>query len=230
MSQTHNTAMARQQRGARRAALHPGAMARGAVGAAVQDQPRDRQLRFAAAGFVALCVALLLCLAAPVWAYGTSIKSDASRFLGEYSGSAEVQQLDGSTEQRDMSVTIAETEEGFSVEWRTAIRRADGDERTKAYRIDFLASERDDVFSAAMKTNVFGHTVQMNPMKGEPYVWARIIGDTLTVFSLYVAENGDYLMQQYDRTLAEGGLELEFSLHRNGRASKSVTTFLRRED
>jgi hypothetical protein len=155
--------------------------------------------------------------------------ADLRRFVGKYSGNAEVEQLDGSIEQRDMSVTIGETYNGFEVQWSTAIRRADGREKTKSYEIEFQPTERRGVFAAAMKTNVFGHTVQMNPMKGEPFVWARVIDDTLTVFSLYVAENGDYLMQQYDRTLADGGLRLDFSLHRNGLPSRTVSTFLTRE-
>ncbi len=152
-----------------------------------------------------------------------------NRFVGSYSGSAEVEQIDGTVEQRDMSVAIRETYKGFEVQWSTAIRRADGDAKTKSYKIEFIPSERDGVFAAAMQTNVFGHTVQMNPMKGEPFVWARVIGDTLTIFSLYVAENGDYLMQQYDRTLADGGLDLDFSLHRNGMPSRKVSTFLTRD-
>ncbi len=151
------------------------------------------------------------------------------RFVGEYSGTAQVEQLDGSVEQRDMSVAIRETRKGFEVQWSTAIQRASGEEKTKTYKIEFQPTERNGVFAAAMKTNVFGHTVQMNAMKGEPFVWARVIDKTLTVFSLYVAENGDYLMQQYDRTLADGGLELDFSLHRNGMPSRKVSSFLTRD-
>ncbi|WP_232367837.1 hypothetical protein [Tritonibacter horizontis] len=156
--------------------------------------------------------------------------ADLRQFVGTYTGSAEVVQLNGEAEQRDMSVSIWETEDGFAVQWSTAIRRADGREKTKNYEIEFQPSERRGVYSAAMKTNVFGHTVQMNPMKGEPFIWARVIEDTLTVFSLYVAENGDYLMQQYDRSLADGGLRLDFSLHRNGVAARTVTTFLNRSE
>lgn len=143
-------------------------------------------------------VALLLAVSS------ASASPELRRFVGKYEGKAEIEQLDGTLEQRDMSVSIHETYRGFVVEWSTAIKRANGKEKTKSYKIEFQPSERPGVFAAAMQTNVFGHTVQMNPMKGEPFVWARVIGDTLTVFSLYVAENGDYLMQQYDRTLAEG--------------------------
>ena len=66
-------------------------------------------------------------------------------------------------------------------------------------------------------------------MKGEPFVWGRIRGDTLTIFSLFVDENGDYEIQQFDRTLADGGLTLKFTDSRNGRPQRSVETFLKRQ-
>ncbi|NIZ13869.1 hypothetical protein HCZ87_10760 [Phaeobacter sp. HF9A] len=173
----------------------------------------------------------LTILAALVLATQAAFASSAVHgFVGSYSGSAEVEQLDGTTEKRDMSVDIRETYKGFMVKWTTAIHRPGQKSKTKSYSIEFQPADRPGVFSAAMKTNVFGHTVQMDPMEGEPFVWARVVGPTLTVFSLYVAENGDYLMQQYDRTLADGGLELDFSLHRNGVPSRTVSTFLTREN
>jgi hypothetical protein len=79
-----------------------------------------------------------------------------------------------------------------------------------------------------MKRNVFGHDVQLDPMKGEPYVWARIHGDTLSVYSLFVAEDGGYEIQQFDRTLATGGLDLDFQSVRNGEIQRTVSTFLTR--
>ena len=80
-----------------------------------------------------------------------------------------------------------------------------------------------------MKRNVFGHEVPLDPMKGEPFVWGRIEGKTLTVFSLFIDEKGGYELQQYDRTLADGGLDLSFSRFRNGVKSRSVETFLKKQ-
>ncbi|CUH82039.1 hypothetical protein TRM7557_03719 [Tritonibacter multivorans] len=189
---------------------------------------RDRLARLASrlhSGLVGSALAVAVLVSATESQAGNA---EISQFVGHYEGDAEVKQLDGQTELRNMDVWIKETADGFFVEWHTAISRPDGKRKKKTYKINFQPSERPGVFAAAMTTNVFGHTVQMNPMKGEPFVWARVIGETLTVFSLYVAENGDYLMQQYDRTLAEGGLELKFSLHRNGLPSHSVITYLKR--
>ena len=66
-------------------------------------------------------------------------------------------------------------------------------------------------------------------MQGDPYVWARIVGDTLTIYALVVLEEGGYQMQVYDRTLSEAGLELEFSRIRNGERLRNIATTLKRQ-
>ena len=169
---------------------------------------------------VGAVLVLLCCLAAP------AAQADISRFLGDYTGFAEVVNADGSTSPRDMSVSIAETKKGFSVQWTTTTHKSGGRTKESTYKIEFVPSDRDGVYAAAMKKNVFGHQVQLDPMKGEPYVWARITGDTLTVFSLFVDADGGYELQQFDRTLTTGGLNLEFSRIGNGKQTRSSKAYL----
>jgi len=154
---------------------------------------------------------------------------DVSRFVGTYEGSAEVQTSAGQTAQRDLSVKISETDRGFVAAWSTTTYRSDGASKEKSYEIEFVPSDRSGIFAAAMTRNVFGHAVQHDPMKGEPYVWSRISGDTLTVFSLFVNEEGGYELQQFDRTLTDGGLMLEFHALRNGQKERQITSFLKRQ-
>lgn len=156
-------------------------------------------------------------------------QADVSRFFGSYVGSAEVVSVDGSTHQRDMSVRIEEVKGGFRVNWTSTSYRGDGSFKEKSYSIDFLPSDRAGVYASAMKRNVFGHDVQLDPMRGEPYVWSRIEGDTLSVYSMYVTDSGGYEIQQFDRTLAEGGLILDFKNVRNGAILRTVSTFLRKQ-
>jgi hypothetical protein len=156
----------------------------------------------------------------------TEAQADIKRFVGKYAGSAQLNLADGSVTPRDMSVEISQTDEGFRVTWASVTLRASGTRNEKSYTIDFVPSDRASVFAAAMRKNVFGHEVQLNPMKGEPYVWSRITGDTLTVYSLFVDADGGYTMQQYDRTLAEGGLNLRFQAIRGGKILRAVETFL----
>ncbi|XDA99777.1 hypothetical protein AB1M95_07720 [Sulfitobacter sp. LCG007] len=152
--------------------------------------------------------------------------ADIAPFVGEYAGEAQVTDPDGETFERDMSVQISETRDGFQVNWTSRTFRADGRVKNASYSINFVPSDRPGVYAAAMKRNVFGHEVQLDPMKGEPYVWARIDGDTLTVYSLYVDADGGYELQQFDRSLAEGGLNLAFKSILDGDIQRTVETFL----
>lgn len=192
-------------------------------------------LRIAAAPAIDLCptwflafwgsaVLVLFLIFAP-----PAVAHDVSDFYGSYAGSVEVRGTDGTVETRDVSVEISEIRYGFQVRWRSVTEKENGRLKEKTYEVDFKPSDRSGIYAAAMQRNVFGHEVQQDPMKGEPYVWARLTGDTLTVFSLFITENGDYEMQQYDRSLTPDGLHLVFTSHRNGRPLRSVETELLRQ-
>ncbi len=163
-------------------------------------------------------------------AYAAVAQAEIARFAGDYVGSAELVRADGSRSPRDLSVSIRAVEDGFAVQWTTVTRRANGTRKQSNYNIEFHPSDRPGVYAAGMRRNVFGHAVQLDPMKGEPYVWARIAGDTLSVYSLFVDAAGGYEMQQFDRTLAPGGLDLLFSRIRDGENQHSIRTFLRKRD
>ena len=68
----------------------------------------------------------------------------------------------------------------------------------------------------------------LNPLKGDPYVWARQEGGTLTVYAMVITEDGSYEMQQYDRKLTEDGLDLAFSRIRDGEQLKVIKGTLKR--
>ncbi|KIC49260.1 hypothetical protein RA29_14535 [Tateyamaria sp. ANG-S1] len=170
----------------------------------------------------------LMALGVAVLALATAVRADIAPFVGSYSGSADVVQVDGTSVPRDMSVEISETRAGFTVTWTSVTHRDTGKVSEKSYTVDFVPSGRGQVYAAAQRKNVFGHEVQLDPMKGEPYVWARIVDETLTVFSLFVDVDGGYSLQQYDRTVTEGGLDLRFQVIRDGRILRAVDTFLER--
>lgn len=176
------------------------------------------------------CVAAALLALAAAVATPTAVNAaaDHSRFYGTFTGEAMVDE-DSAEQRRDMSVTIEETKEGFNVAWTTSVVRASGKAKTKKYSIDFVLTKREGIYSSAMKKNVFGGRVAHDPMQGDPFVWARIVGDTLTIYALLVLEEGGYQMQVYDRTLSEAGLELDFSRIRNGERLRNIATTLKRQ-
>ncbi|MEL7100106.1 MAG: hypothetical protein AAGM84_14875 [Pseudomonadota bacterium] len=162
-------------------------------------------------------------------ALAAAAAADITRFIGDYSGAAEVDLGDGTLQARDMSVRIFETEDGFGVQWSTTRLRSSGKSKTTSYEVRFLPTQRPGVYAAAQKKNVFGHEVPLDPMQGEPYVWARLIDDTLSVYSLFVTDDGSYEMQQYDRTLVADGLALDFRRFAEGVQLRSVKTVLVRD-
>lgn len=173
----------------------------------------------------ALCGALIALLV--IAASGAA--ADVSRFVGNYTGEADIVSADGSTQPRDMSVEISETKDGFRVTWTSTTYRFDGTTKSKTYTVDFKPSGRDGIYAAAQEKNVFGHSVQLDPMKGEPYVWGNLSDDTLSVYSMFVTDSGGYEIQKFDRTLAEGGLLLDYQSVRDGVVQRTVETFLTAE-
>lgn len=151
--------------------------------------------------------------------------ADIADFFGTFTGTAKITENE-TEEDRDMSVTIEETNKGFQISWTSIIYKADGRTKENNYNILFVPTQRDGIYASAMKANVFGKAVPLDPLKGDPYVWSRLSGDTLSVFSLLIDENGNYMVQEYHRTLAEGGLDLEYRRFRDGQALKSINAFL----
>ena len=172
---------------------------------------------------------LLTLIATILVALAGSAKAQIGPFVGSYSGSAQLVLADGSTQDRELSVEISQNRNGFTVQWTAITIKPDGRVDEKSYEIDFVPNAREGLFSAAMKKDLFGNDVQLDPMQGEPYVWSELQGETLTVYALFVEPRGGYVIQQYDRTLAEGGLLLEFNSVRNGEIQRTVSSFLMRE-
>jgi hypothetical protein len=114
----------------------------------------------------------------------------------------------------------------FSIKWTTVTHKPNGKMKRKVYNIKFSPTERANIYSSAMKTNVFGGQVALDPLKGDPFVWARLMGNTLSMHVMMITDDGGYEMQVYHRTLNEQGLYLNFSRTRDGEPMKQVETQL----
>ena len=150
------------------------------------------------------------------------------QFFGRYEGSATFEGADG-PEMRDMAVAIEPRNgDGFHVAWTTTRLSDDGSVNEKSYAIDFERTSTPSIFQSAMRKDMFGNQVPLNPLKGDPYVWSTLYGDTLTVYALLINDAGQYELMQYDRTLAKGGLRLDFTRIREGEELKRITTQLKK--
>ena len=148
-------------------------------------------------------------------------------FIGNYIGHAVYTENEIEVK-RDLGVVIQETDEGFKVDWEVTTLKPGKKPKTKKYSISFTPTKRDHVFQAAMQPSIFGGKKPLDPIKGDPYVWARIIDQTFTVFALLIDNDGSYELLTYDRSLTDGGLNLNYSRFRNGDEMKTISSFLQK--
>ena len=149
-------------------------------------------------------------------AENTSIKS----FYGTFKGSGIAENSDSlyfGVMIRDFDVTIGPSSSGFDVVW-TAVIRSGGDPakpniRKKTLHLSFAPTKR---------ANVFNAIDAKNPLDGKPFSWARIDGQTLTVYMLIIRDDGGYEVQSYARTLTAQGMNLVFERVRDGDKVRTV--------
>lgn len=155
---------------------------------------------------------------------------DPDVFFGTYDGVGVIEGEAAEEGGRKLRVEVKPDEdEGFIVDWTTVITKDDGRLKSVSYSIHFQETEKDAVYSSAMRKNMFGRWVPLNPIKGDPYVWARIQGRTMTVYALIIREDGGYEMQQYERTVtADGAMQLVFKRFRDGDPLKTIYGTLER--
>jgi hypothetical protein len=151
------------------------------------------------------------------------------KFVGEYLGEGISNQDDDLTK-RDLRVVIKPSRDGFILTWVSVTHKIDGNLKRKSYSVHFKPRGKSGLYGSAMRTDMFGNQVPMDPMQGEPYVWARISGDTLFVYALLITDEGGYEMQVYERTLTPNGMDLTYSRVRDGQVLRTVHGTLKRVD
>ena len=159
--------------------------------------------------------------------------TDLNPFFGTFKGTSS-NVVEGEMSERDLSVTIKPKKDGeFTIEW-TAVRfQADGEEpKEMKTSIDFFHSPRPGIYTSAMKKDVFDNMVSYDPTRddAEPFVWASLQDETLTLRALYILATGEYEMHTYKRTLEPGGLALEFERTLNRELITQVSAMLERDE
>jgi hypothetical protein len=162
-------------------------------------------------------------------ALADSAKPALEAFFGTFKGQT-ILESDGVMTTRDLDVAIAPTRSGFNIRWTTTMLGRDGALKRESSSIDFEPTRRPGIFASQMRSDMFGNRMPLDPLRGDPFVWARLIDATLTVYALLITDDGGYEMQVYHRTLVDGGLALKFFRFREGDALRTVTASLKRTD
>ena len=150
-------------------------------------------------------------------------------FVGTYTGQTVLATASGLTK-RDLDVVIKREGDGFSVEWTTITQKPPGKIKSARHIVAFAPTARPGVYQPVGKVNRLGRTVPLEPLKGDPQVWARIAGKTMSVYATVITEDGGVEMQTYDRSLVPGGMELVFTRIRNGQELKDIRAKLEIQD
>ena len=149
-------------------------------------------------------------------------------FVGAFAGEAKVEAGNG-IQIRKVSVTIEKSGRGFSVDWTTRIPKAGGKRKTKRFKIQFNPAKQGTLYAAGMRRNMFGKLVPLDPLQGDPYMWAAIRASTLYVYGMHVTEDGGYEFQVYERTVKGDDMTVVFKRFRDGKTLKDITAHLKRE-
>lgn len=158
----------------------------------------------------------LACLPAAALTAGASLE----RFFGKYEGASAATAGGGS---RDLSVTISPQKDGFLVEWRA---QAGG--QAEVFSVPFRATRRKNIYASAMRRDLFGNPVSMNPIEGQPFIWATLAGDTLIVHVSRITDSGAQELEIYKRTLVAQGMDVEFTQLRDAEPIERIRGTLKR--
>jgi hypothetical protein len=169
-----------------------------------------------------LALSFVIASTAPSWAADREIED----FFGRYLGQGTVLKVDPGaplhepTQKRMSEVIIgpARGEEGFIITWSTLKSKPQGqpgasEADVKTYHQTFRATRDGDLF----------HDIRSgDPLKGQPTSWARIEGNTLSIFQVQMDPDGGYFVTQYDRTLTRRGMDVHFTRIENGKVVRTV--------
>ena len=174
-----------------------------------------------------LMSAVVLVLAIAGVSVAATVDRPINDFYGRYVGQSISNEAMGLSA-RDLTVTIKSHMRGFVIDWTTVILKRGGKTSRKSYSILFHPTQRGHIYRSLMVRDAFGNLVPLDPMRGQPYVWARIQGDTLSVFMMLITDDGGYEVHAYHRTLTARGMKLRFTRQHGDKMLKIIEATLRK--
>jgi len=169
------------------------------------------------------------CLALSVLASGAdAVPPGFEKFYGEWVGTA-VSDTTGEIAPRDIHAKIGASGNGFAINWVLVIHKAAGKDKRSEFSVTFQPTKRPNIYGSAMRVDMFGNAAPLDPLKGDPYMWARIEGPMLSIYALVITDSGGYELHTYERTLTPAGaMKLNYFRVVNGEVLRTVAGTLKR--
>ncbi len=163
---------------------------------------------------------LVLLIFGTAWPAAAEQDASIKAFFGRWGGSAIAKNRDSiyfGVTIRDIDVTITGAPEGFNISWTTVFRRGGTPNkpniRRKTTRLSF--AETDPGIYQAKGASRAG--------PGGTYIWARLERNTLSIYLFAIDNRGIYQLSSYARRITGSGMDLEFSVIRDGESLRTVT-------
>lgn len=138
-------------------------------------------------------------------------------FYGRWLGTGEATQGATTTQSRDSEVIIERAADGFKISWTTMSSDTSAPTKSKVKTAELT-------FKPGGKPGYFVDVKAGNPLDGKKSTWARISGDTLSINQLVVADDGQWDVSVYDRTLKGAqNMELFFTRITNGKVARQAS-------
>jgi hypothetical protein len=170
-----------------------------------------------------------LLLALPRGAAMAQTADDFQPFLGDFTGQVVFAGPAGFAK-RDLEVSIRRERGGFSLKWTTISQKSSGKLKRAEHFVAFAPAKRPGFYAATDRITRLGARVPIDPLAGDPQVWAKISGTTMTVYAVLITDDGKHEVQTYERTLVPGGMELKFNRVRDGKPLKAISAKLQSKE
>lgn len=153
--------------------------------------------------------------------------ADIPPLAGEWRGTA-VESTGGiDTPANELFLKFEPADKGFDLEWKVPGGAAES--------ARFIQTEgHPGVFSTQKASRgLFGvmswFSGELNPLDGDPLIWARSGADTLVFYKLVIDEQGAFTLDRYETVLEGGALRLHFTRRSHDKPEQSLAVKLERE-
>jgi hypothetical protein len=166
-----------------------------------------------------------LLLALPRGAAMAQTTGDFQPFIGDFNGQVVFTGPVGFAK-RDLEVSIRRERGGFSLKWTTISQKSSGALKRAEHFVAFAPAKRSGFYVSTGRIDRLGARIPIDPLAGDPQVWAKISGTTMTVYAVLITDDDKHEVQTYERTLVPGGMELKFNRVRDGKPLKTISAKL----
>lgn len=146
-------------------------------------------------------------------------------FVGRWVGTGQATQGATSqtvTQSRDSEVIIEKTADGFKISWTTMSSSVEDGSKSKI-KTSALT------FKKGKKPGVYTDVKSGDATEGKKTTWARLAGDTLSITQLVIADDGQWDVTIYDRSLkGADSMSLAFKRITNGTVARQASLTMAR--